>query len=72
MLLLGVAIMALYPAVRAPAPPEAPGGFGPAVIIPAGYFIALVGAAGLVIAWMRAARSASGERNCHSAPPELV
>ncbi|SFD46726.1 hypothetical protein [Roseivivax sediminis] len=54
-LLIGIAVVALQP-ILAGAPidnADAPGVF-PEWLAPVGYFIALVGAVGLFVAWMRA------------------
>ncbi len=52
-LLVGIAIVILYPFLRGDVPPDEAGGMGAAVILPFGYFLALIGAGGLVVAWMR-------------------
>lgn len=52
-LLVGIAILVLYPMLRGEVPPEDAGGMGAALIIPFGYFLALAGAAGLFVAWVR-------------------
>lgn len=52
-LLVGIAIVVLYLVLRGEVPAGEAGGMGAAVIVPVGYFVALIGAGGLVVAWMR-------------------
>ena len=51
-LALGVAIVAAWPILQGEVPPDEAGGLGASVILPVGYFVALIGAAGLVAAWI--------------------
>ncbi len=52
-LLVGMAILVIYPFLVGEVPPDEAGGMGAAIIVPFGYFLALIGAIGLVVAWMR-------------------
>ncbi len=52
-LLVGIAILVIYPFLVGEVPPDEVGGMGAAIIVPFGYFLSLIGAAGLVVAWMR-------------------
>ena len=49
-LLVGIAIIIIYPMVRVE---DEGGGMGALPIIPVGYFLALIGAGGLIYAWIK-------------------
>lgn len=52
-LLIGLAIVTFVPPLRGDLAPGTTGGFGAAVLLPFGYFAALLGAAGLFMGWVR-------------------
>lgn len=52
-LLLGVAVLVVYPFLTgSPADAAEVGGFWPQALIPVGYALAVVGAAGIFTAWV--------------------
>lgn len=52
-LVVGLLILIAYPMLRGEVPPDQASGFGAAIIVPFGYFLALIGAVGLFVAWVR-------------------
>ena len=52
-LLLGIVIIIFFPLLRGEVPPDQAQGMGSFIIIPFGYFLALIGAGGLIVAWIR-------------------
>ena len=61
-LVAGIAVIALWPLLRGEVAPDGAGGFGASVILPFGYFLALISAAGLVVSWMRGKARRMGSR----------
>ena len=51
-MVIGIAVIFLYP-VLIPVGAETGTRFGAGVIVPAGYLLALIGGAGMLVSWLR-------------------